>query len=266
MHQTSYINLLKDEFLSRKAKNSRYSLRSFAKFIDITPSHVSMIFSGKRHLSHEMALKVSKKLKWSKEKRKYFVSLLEFENPKSDENKEIAFSSIQKLESDHLNFNPMDIDTFEVISAWYYSAILILLPLLKVKASLNIISKRLKLNSMEVENAMKRLERLGLVKSKANYWIGIYDYLKVGHTPSEAIRIYHRQHLSKAAEAIKNQLPAERDFTNMTLTVDVDQIPLAKKKIVEFHNEMTKLLEGKNPTEVYQLSVQLFRLTEPQGK
>lgn len=262
----SYVNLFKDEFLRRKEKNSLYSLRAFASQIDLSPAYVSLVFRGKRHFSSAKALAVAKKLKWPREKQKYFVSLLEFENPKTEESKESALMSLQKLESSNLQFNSIDVDSFAAISVWYHNAILSLLTIVKGKATTQLIAKRFKIDLFETESALRRLQRLGLVKLKLNSWTSLYDYLRVPATPSAAIRLYHKQHLTKAAEAMDEQDFDERDFSNMTLTVDRAQLQTAKKKIIDFHNEMARFLEGKNPTEVYQLSVQLFRLSQPAEK
>ncbi|MBC7464555.1 MAG: DUF4423 domain-containing protein [Bdellovibrio sp.] len=263
---TSYVSLFKDEFLRRKEKNSLYSLRAFANQLDLSPAYVSLVFRGKRHFSSAKALEVAKKLKWPREKQKYFISLLEFENPKTEESKESALATLQKLESSNLQFNSIDVDSFSAISIWYHNAILSLLTLVKSKATTKLIAKRFNLDQFETEGALRRLQRLGLVKLKMSSWSALYDYLRVPATPSAAIRLYHKELLNKAAVAIDEQDFDERDFSNMTLTVDRAQLQTAKKKITEFHNEMAQFLEGKNPTEVYQLSVQLFRLSQPAEK
>lgn len=262
MPENSYINLFREDFLNRKKSNPRYSIRSYAKHLGLTPAYISMIFRGQRHLSQQTAITISKKLKWPSDKQKYFINLLEFENSKSTESKEVARQNIIKLESENIEFNSLHVDSFEVISSWYYSAIITLLTILKTKATIPIIAKRLKLNQVEVENAMLRLKRLGIVKNERKSWIGLYDYLRLKSIPSDAVRNYHKQLLSKAATALDEQHFEERDFSNMTITVDKSQLKAAKKKIVDFHYEMAKLLEGREPTEVYQLSVQLFSLTD----
>lgn len=263
MIENSYVIILKEEFDLRKLKNPRYSLRAFSKYLNLTPTHVSMVLRGQRHLSHSTALKVSKKLKWPLEKQKYFINLLEFENPKSPENQEIARQNILKLESENLKFNPLYVDNFEAISVWYYSAILSLLTILKGQATTSFIAKKLRLSSLEVENAMTRLKRLGLVKTEKKLWIGLFDYLRLKSVPSDAIKKYHKHILTLAATSLDEQSFENRDFSNMTITIDKTQLKLAKAKIVDFHYEMAKLLEGKEATEVYQLSVQLFQLTDP---
>ena len=264
--EKSYVQLFKEEFLRRKEKNSLYSLRAFAQQMELSPAYVSLVFRGKRHFSPAMAVQVAKKLNWSGEKKKYFAGLVQFENAKTEESKESALTALQKLENLSQHFNSIDVDSFSAISVWYHNAILSLLTIAKSKSTTEQIAKRFKLNPFDAESALRRLQRLGLVKLKAKVWTGIYDYLRVPSVPSAAIRLYHKQLLSKATDAIDEQDFDERDFSNMTLTVDRAQLQIAKNKIKEFHTEMAKLLEGKNPTEVYQLSVQLFRLSQPGGK
>jgi uncharacterized protein (TIGR02147 family) len=178
----------------------------------------------------------------------------------------ILYVRLHNLSDSNLSFNSISLDTFSAISMWQHSAILAFLTLVKNKATISQISKKFDLNLFETENALRRLQRLGLVKPKSKFWQGIYDYLKVESVPSEAIRIYHKQHLTLAAKALDEQDFDERDFSNLTLTVDRAQLQTAKKRIFEFHSEMANLLEGKNPTEVYQLSVQLFSLSQPSEK
>ena len=55
-------NLLLIELERRKVKNSKYSLRAFARDIKISAAFLSMYFAGRRRLSVERAGKVAFKL------------------------------------------------------------------------------------------------------------------------------------------------------------------------------------------------------------
>lgn len=259
----NYVTLFKDEFFRRKENNRLYSLRAFAQHLEISPAYVSLVFRGKRHLSPSTAAQVAKKLKWSREKQKYFVHLLEFENSKSEQGKEMALDNLQKLESAQLPVHSIDADTFAAISIWYHNSIIALLTSAQKKLTTIAIAKTFSLNIFECESALRRLQRLGLVEMTGRYWSALHDYIRVNSYPSQAIRLYHKNLLAKAATAIDEQNFEQRDFSNMTLSVDPSQIPLAKTKIAQFHNEMAKLFESKTTTKVYQLSVQLFELSTP---
>lgn len=245
----------------RKKKNRLYSLRAFSQNIGLSPAYISLIFNKKRHPSLGTAALIAKRLKWNRNKQKYFLNLLEFENPQTEESKEFAINRLQEIESSNLQFSSLEVDTFTVISEWYYSAILSLLSLKGNKVTIGAISKKLHLNNFEARNALRRLQRLGLVRSEDNFWFATNEYLRVNSTPSTAIRRYHKQILTKASIAIDEQPFAQRDFSNITLAIDPSKIQIAKKKIIKFQTEMALLLEGQEPTEVYQLSIQLFSLS-----
>ncbi|MFS4460461.1 helix-turn-helix domain-containing protein [Bdellovibrio sp. HCB2-146] len=58
-----YRTYLKEELQRRKERNSRYSLRAFAKTLSIDNGQLSKIISGKALLSVDLADNISKKLK-----------------------------------------------------------------------------------------------------------------------------------------------------------------------------------------------------------
>lgn len=256
----SYRELIKNEFTLRNKKNKSYSLRAFARDLDVSIGYLSMIFNGKRHLSVSGAMQITEKLQWSLPQQAYFVSLLEVENPKTQISKDFAVERIQKIKRDQLSHSQVDLDVFTSISVWYYGAICTLLTMKDFKATTASICKKLNLEKAEVEPALKRLKRLGLVRFEKSRWFATHESLKIKSSPSDAIRFYHRQMLNQAQQALETQNFGERDFSNITLTMDPSQMDLAKKRIIEFQAEMSELLEGKKATELYQLSVQLFKL------
>lgn len=73
-----YRNYLKEELQRRKSKNSRYSLRAFAKSLAIDNGQLSKIISGKALLSVDLADNISKKLKLTGDDRiRFLVSAAE---------------------------------------------------------------------------------------------------------------------------------------------------------------------------------------------
>lgn len=56
--KTRVIEILRTEYELRRSRNTRYSLRSFAKSLGISQSHLSLILSASRHVSLELTLKI----------------------------------------------------------------------------------------------------------------------------------------------------------------------------------------------------------------
>lgn len=58
----TYRSWLKSEYETRRATNPRFSLRSFARYLGISPTTLSEIFSAKRHPSKNNTQLIAKKL------------------------------------------------------------------------------------------------------------------------------------------------------------------------------------------------------------
>ncbi|WP_409479949.1 hypothetical protein [Pseudobdellovibrio sp. HCB154] len=63
MNRIRYIEILKAEFVHRRSKNIFYSLRNFAKDLELNPMHLSNILNNKRGLSRRKAEIVAGKLR-----------------------------------------------------------------------------------------------------------------------------------------------------------------------------------------------------------
>lgn len=62
MDRQSYIQILKQEFQQRRGSNHTYSLRDFAKDINLNYSHLSYVLNAQRGLSRKKAELVARKL------------------------------------------------------------------------------------------------------------------------------------------------------------------------------------------------------------
>ena len=59
--------LLKQELSSRQAKNPQYSLRAFARFLNVDPSYLSKVLHGSRCFSDKTCQEILAKLRASEE-------------------------------------------------------------------------------------------------------------------------------------------------------------------------------------------------------
>jgi transcriptional regulator with XRE-family HTH domain len=64
---------LKQELRNRKARNSRYSIRAFAKSLSVDNGYLSKLLSGKALLSLDLADQISRKLRLPGELRRDFL-------------------------------------------------------------------------------------------------------------------------------------------------------------------------------------------------
>lgn len=65
--------ILKEALQERRARNSAYSLRSFARDIGVSPSFASMLINGRKRLSLDKAFHISKAMRMNEEERIEFL-------------------------------------------------------------------------------------------------------------------------------------------------------------------------------------------------
>src|SRR5947209_19732207 len=68
-----YLKILRSEFDERCRRNPRYSLRAYAKFLDLDPSALSRILAQKQDMAPKTCLKVLRKLGLSGPAQRIFV-------------------------------------------------------------------------------------------------------------------------------------------------------------------------------------------------
>ncbi|MBT4760060.1 MAG: TIGR02147 family protein [Bdellovibrionaceae bacterium] len=250
---------VKDTFSERKKRNSNYSLRAFAKSLDIPVSTVSEILNKKRPLSKQLRKKLVTKLGLTKEQDKFFVEL---ENLMEQES---------KIRTSENNYHILEIDKFKVVSSWYHYAILQLLKTLDFKNDDKWMAERLNLTEKEVGLAIQRLIRIGLLSLNKQNQLednsdGNTSHLKTSFT-NEYMRNFQIEALELGIEAIENVDLDFRDNTTMTFAINKKSMAIAKKEIAKFRRKLTRVLElHSQADEVYQLAISLTPLTNLKGK
>lgn len=236
--------------LERRLKaNSRYSLRAFARDLDLSPGQLSELLSGKRTLTVKAGMKLARRLGLSASETQALIGAAALE--------------ASGLDAPIAEPKELSLDTFEIVSEWHYFAILNLFETRDFRAEAAWIARRLGIPTTEAKLALERLERVGLLKRSAGKLVldSGFVFSPTG-IPAEGIRSYHRQILDKAKTALETQLVAERDITGLSLALDPRDLPALVQELRALRDRvLAKYARGKR-TEVYHLEMALFRLTE----
>ncbi|MGE3610246.1 MAG: TIGR02147 family protein [Bacteriovoracaceae bacterium] len=241
---------LQSELTDRCRKNSRYSLRSFALLLDIEPSSLSKILAGKRKPTPKVITKICERLSVGPTLTDKFL--------KTSREKKTHTSNTDQ------NFELIAEDTFVYISNWYYAAILELTFTDEIKDDPQYISSALGITVTEAKIAIERLLRLGLLSKEASVLKKTSAHI-TNFTPgftSSANKEFQRQILKKALEAIDLVNGPDKDITSMTMAIDVDKLPEARKIIAQFRRDMCAFLEDGEQTRVYNLGIQLYPISK----
>lgn len=258
-----FSTLLKDELSRRREQNPDYSARAMARDLGLSPGFFVQLLSGKRNLSQEKAHYVAEKMAWPQALRIDFLNLVRAQAIKDPALKKIALKEVSKQKVGRPRFSSVSIDQFKVIAEWYHFAIVELTLIPAFKSEPAWIARRLGLPLQTAKDAIQRLLKIGLLKQNSDGRLvkNATNY-SVGDVPSQAIRSFHQQMLSKAAASLSRQDMATRDFSGITMVIDPKRIPKAKKMIAGFRRELMEYLEGGGSSRLYHFSLQLFSLED----
>jgi len=241
-----YQELLANHLSYRKKQNPRYSLRSFAKNLGMSPGQLSSLINGKKSLTLKQAAKLIDKLDLDEESSTEMIQGL-----------------VPKWKNDFLQIRTLAEDEMAVVSEWYYFAILSLGKINSNRATGEWIGRKLAIHPKTAEAALQTLIRVNLIKMEGPSFRQTGLALSTNtDIPSSVIRGYHRQNLKMAEEKLESVPVAERSFNSITFAVNPDKLGEAKKLIEHFLRRLCRTLEDGRTTEVYTFATQLFPLTK----
>ena len=254
-----YLARLSEEFSRRQRKNAAFSLRAYARFLKIQPPTLSAVLKGKRPLPFRIAEAITKKLELSPREREEFLTSIYYQK-----------ASIRTLQ---LNEVPrpgkvlLDEKYFAVIAEWEHYAILSLMDTRGFKSDLAWIARRLGISKTRAESALQRLVDTGLVEHHESSWKKTNtDVRTTEDVVSTALQRSHKEAMQMGTEKLESVPVKLRDFSSTTIAVNLEKLTEAKALIRTFRRKISELLEDGESSEVFQLSVQLYPLTEPEAE
>ncbi|WP_413291057.1 TIGR02147 family protein [Bdellovibrio sp. HCB337] len=244
---------LQQQFTDRCKRNPRYSLRAFAQLLKMDASSLSQIFAGKRKVSTKVITSVCEILGSSPEQQELFIK-----KAKS------KFKYNGTADGQDSSYEVLSQDAFKVISDWYHFAILELINVDGFQGRAAWCAKALNITTAEAQIALERLERLSLIRQEDGQWVRT-NKLITNFAPgvtSVAHKHMQRQILQMALDAIDTVHAEEKDITCMTMAIDIEKIPQARKIISKFRRDLSAYLEEGAQSRVYQLAIQLYPVSK----
>jgi len=260
---------LKSVLAKRAEVDTRYSLRTMAKDLGISPAHLSQVMNSKKTLSPKSRLKLAESLGLNDSETRYFYLLVQFENAPSPSIKAGVKKQMDELGMQWAEQQAMDVDHFKVIAEWYHVPILEMTYLEGFDLSAASAAARLGLTEAVAEAAIERLTRLGLLSRGADGRLVKAEKNLVVRTDrrNEAFGNYLRQMMHLAEDAMDAHAVAERVIMSQTFCIDLAQLDEARQMTRDYLRTMAALHEkASSATNVYQLNVQFFNLTDGRKK
>ena len=261
--ELDYRRILRSELEERCRRNPHYSLRSFARDLEIAPARLSDVLRGRYGLSAQSAKAIGHRLNWSARELEYFCELVEANHARSVKSRTQAKKRLEQLSKD----NELSLDNFQAIAEWYHYGLMELMLTADYQDDPQWMAKRLGINPVLVQPALERMERLRLIERKGNRWRVSEDFTSTpSDVPSAALKHFHQQIMARASQAVALQAVEARDFSTIVMAFERGEMAEAKKMIREFRRAFdARFARGKKRKNVYALSIQFFQLDE-EGK
>jgi uncharacterized protein (TIGR02147 family) len=253
---TCFRLFLQAELGRRCGNNPQYSLRAFAKYLAIDHATLSQLLRGKRALTARAIIRLGTRLGLDRATIDRYAAHAQSRG--NDAGLESALSEIQLLAN----------DAASVIAEWYHYAILELTRLQHFKTDSRWIAQVLGITADEVNLALTRLTRLGLLEMVDRHrWID-----KSGDTTA-SLAEFSQATVERLSEQVRSLLlgametvPGSRcEHSSTTLALSTARLPNVLERIARFRQELLLLLE-QDPArdDVYQLEISFFPLTRLQ--
>jgi uncharacterized protein (TIGR02147 family) len=260
----NYREFLKTTLAEKCSKNSAYSLRAFATHMKISPSMLSEVIKGKKHLSTDMALKISEGLGLTAKEKDYFYNLVLFETAKNVDLKIILEKKINKMRPKKA-ISDLSLEMFRVISDPAHVTILEMASINNLKLDFQLAARAAGISEIEAQVIIDRLERIGLIEKNAQ---GFYqkaqdDLVVKSQAPNIALRSFHSKMLEKAVACLESQSNDEKFVGSETFAFSAENLVEAEEILEECFSRVLMLAKKSEKKDaIYHLGIQLFNLTK----
>ena len=259
---SSYSEYLRKEFQRRTCQNPSYSLRAFARDLDLPVSSVSEVMSGRTGISQRRAHQLATKLGLSAEEKAHFQDLVDSSHARNSEKKRRAFERVEvRLRS---RVSDMEEQQFELLSDWRYYVILEALQLKDCEPSAQGIADRTGFRLSVVRELLKQLDRHQLIEWNGEKVTSRLDFVRVQpKAPSQVMRAFHKELMKKGEREIDLQSWDRREYSSTIFSLKKSELEEAKSFLREMRQVFAKKFSRSNEKdEIYCLSMQFFSLLE----
>ena len=263
MQYTHYQDLLIEEFEKRKEINSSYSLRAYARDLDLSAPRLSQILNKKQGLSVNAAEAIAQKLKLTEGKKKWFCYSAGALHARSFKERDDFKNKVKLYKEEAKVFSELHLEYFKVIADWYHFAILELTYLSSFRNDDLWIAGMLGITQEEVQAAILRMKTLDLLIEKNGQLVDAFKFLATPNdVPSSSLKKFNSQLMKKAMEALYEQDVLEREISSNIFSIKKEKIPEYKEKLRTFRRELEhEASKEKSKDAVYCLSMQFYELT-----
>ena len=196
---------LRFELNVRQHRRPQYSLRAFARDLNVSPSSLCEFLAGRQGLSRSRVGQIAEKIRLSEEQELHLWDLVEARFARDRSERRAAEVRAERRAS--ASQKRLPIERFRLVADWYHFALLEILSLENVFFTHEEMATALGLSLEELTGAIQRLDRLQLLKLDDQGRLRTNSQVTVtgGQEADEAIRLCHQQTLRLHAESVETK-------------------------------------------------------------
>ncbi|HLV33075.1 MAG TPA: TIGR02147 family protein [Chitinispirillaceae bacterium] len=263
---------LKAYYLEQKAIRKSFSYRSLSESADLSaPSFVYHVIEGKRNLTKNSIMKISRALGHNRQECDYFENLVFFNQAQTVTEKTYYYSRILEIRKP-FDVKVVDEEKYEFYSRWYHSVIREVITFFDFRDDYSKLGAFLipPITAKQARDSIKLLERLNFIKrDESGNYFQVNEHIEVKPSTPNAFMIekFQMEMLETAIQAY-NKLPvSERMSSSTTFSISKETFELFKIKTREFRRELAEIAGvDTSVNRVYQFTMNLFPVSRSKNE
>lgn len=263
----NYRKYLRDLYTALKSQGNGFSFRFFSRISGFRSSNfLHLVMEGKRNLSSDSIDQLIKALNFNKSESIFFRNLVLLNQARNIEEKK--FYAEQLISSSYYQkASPLKKAQYEYYSKWYLVHIRELVRLEGFQEDPEWIAHQLHppITTQEAKKGLELLGSLGLIeRNSLGKLVQADQFISTGdEVTSASISQFHRDMITKGAEAIDRFSKQERDVSCLTMGLSEKGAQGVKELIQRFRKELMAIAGQDDPSNaVYQVNFQFFPTTK----
>jgi uncharacterized protein (TIGR02147 family) len=267
---TDYRKYLSDWFSEKKNQKKAFSYSMFALkagFNDRGFFH--NVIHGKRDLTKESLVKVSRAIGHSKTEADYFENLVFFNKSRDLKDRSYFYerlSSVKSVEKSVVKALQMRRDQYEFYSTWRHSAIRSLIDMYPVNDDYTWLAKNVypPVTPRQAKKSVELLEKLGMIEKQKDktYRLSSKNITTGSEVVSLAVHNFHKEAADLVKNALDNLPGNKRNTTGLTLGISEKTYRTICEELSAFRSKIVGIVEDDHEADrTYQLNFHLFPIT-----
>lgn len=268
LEYSDYRLLLKDLYAEQKRKDSKFSYRYIAMRAGFkSAGFFSQIIQGKSNVSVQTALRLGGVFKLKGQELEYFENLVNFNQAKTQVDKEHFFHRLLNMKRGKPK--TLEAGQYELFTKWYYLAVRELISFTRFKDDFRELADALipRISVAEAKEAIKVLEKLGLIRKHAGYYERVDAAMTTGDKwKSLAITQFQMSALDLAKGSYHSVPGKHRSHSTLTLSLSEPEFQRIRQEISSLRKKILELAKNAPaPDRVYQVTFNVYPLSKVEG-